>query len=301
MSTKSKTNRLFRPSLGKFTKGIEAVWVYSKQWDDGSWVWPVTKAQVGDEAAVLPEEHNSKEITSSIDFLPMGLCLAPEKVKSNGIAYAYWSLLLSAVIFQNKNVEPFIKRIAAWWGDSEFPINPFPESDIGWEALFGDKDQWFEARIDIFKEICTSDTLKLIANSWVAKIKDARVFNLFDAANLARAFPKSFADPFLFKAQRAIWLFTWPYKYKNNLKVIAELTPPSLPWLLNLPYFVEGVEVHSVLSEKLKNGGFLRDEASEKAVRAFIVLNGAKVMAIKDYDAAYNFVDAPILNQTTDY
>lgn len=301
MPVKKKQNRLFRASLGKFTKGIEAVLPYSKTLNDGSWVWLNKPSE-----STLDQKEIEVTVVSGAEVLPeesfpIGLKLAPNKVKGSGEAYAYWSLLLSAVVFQNKDVDSFIKRIAAWWGDSEFPTNPYPESEIGWEALFGEKDEWFDARVDIFKEICSSKELRLIAHSWTLKIKDSRVFNLFDAGNLARTFPKSFADPFLYKAQRAIWLFTWPYKNISKLKVKTELTPPALPGLLTAPKLGSGIEFHPILLEKLKKGGFVRDESAEKSSRAFVVLNGPILLPPAELESGYNFSNSVIFHETTDY
>jgi hypothetical protein len=247
---------------------------------DDSWIWA--------DGAVCER----KSIVSWTD--PLVLLHAPEEVKGVGSAYAMWCVLTAALSFQVKNSSIFLERLHAWWGDGLAPQYELPTSEIGWVAMFDKKDDvHFEARCEIAKEIMSSKSWADIGKAWELKVASNRMFNQVDAIQLAKTFKKSFSDPFLLKAQRAMWQFVSPYK-KMGQEVELRISPMAHPQIvLDCP----GVSCHVVALEKFKRGNVMRDEAIDLAMRSFIVLDAGCV----GRSDSFEWLDCFPQQHTTDY
>lgn len=281
----ARSKSLFRPNLKKFTTQLEIVNCFAEKLIDESWVW-------GNNELCDIKTDNVDESA--------GFCLfdsAPLGVKKSGEAYARWCILISSLVFQIKNVEPYVKKITNWWGEGEHPQFKMPETEQEWGLLFDLNEKWYEARKSIFSEIVSSKSFNVVGKVWETKIAMDRIFNVEDATRLAVLFPKSFADPFLFKAQRAIWQFV--ISYGGNKKTpIVNLPGSSNPNELNALLDKKLVNCHDVLIEKLKNGGLVRDEMAEKAARSFVLLHNQESKIKFD---GFKIIGSSINNETTDY
>ena len=292
MSQTARSVRLFRSNLAKFAKGLVAVQNHAQKSLDASWVW---ETETPHDVAQSPPQPT----VPAQDVRPLVLQFAPEGVAQSGSAYARWCIFTAALSFQVQDPKAFLLRLATWWGDGAHPQHAMPSSEVGWEAVFGENDVHLEARKVIFSELLASKTFQFMGQSWEEKVAMSREFNDCDAINLAKLFPKSFADPFLNKACRAIWQFTTPYTQQGqplNVKISGATNPMLLAHLLKVGF----VECNSLVLEKLETKGFLRDEVLEQAVRGFLVFH---VKPLEECLAGHSHEWMPnmIPSQTTDY
>jgi hypothetical protein len=255
MSKTSRQVRLFRPNLEKFTKELSSVESHAKNNTNESWIW-IT----GDTAV--------NSVRPSVIQEPLVYTYAPNKIKASGSAYARWCILTAALSFQVHDAKLFLKHLSAWWGDGEHPIHTLPNTDNEWLAVFLDDDA-FDARKQIFTEIMTSKYFQTIGLSWESKIATSRVFNQLDALQLAKLFKKSFSDPYLTKAQRAIWQFSVAFQ-RLGQNVVTSLSPNASPSLVANN---QSIGIHPVATEKLSAGELYRDDSIESSIRSFIILN----------------------------
>jgi hypothetical protein len=255
MSKTSRQVRLFRPNLEKFTKELSSVESHAKNNTNESWIWPTDVTTV---SSVRP----------SVIQEPLVYTYAPTKIKSSGSGYARWCILTAALSFQVHDAKLFLKHLSLWWGDGEHPINKIPTTDNEWRAIFLE-DESFDARKQIFTEIMTSKYFQTIGLSWESKIATSRVFNQLDALQLAKLFRKSFSDPYLTKAQRAIWQFSVAF-LRLGQNVVASLSPNASPLLVvDSP----SIGIHPVAIEKLSSGDLYRDDSIESSIRSFIIMH----------------------------
>ena len=290
--TIARSVRLFRPNLKDFTAHLKAVCDFSSQSGDESWVW------FNDEYVAKPAASADAKVGTLA--IPMVFQSAPEGVKASGAAYARWCILTSALTFQLADPESFVKNLSAWWGSQSHPSLPLPDTDTLWSALFDKDDAWFSARKAIFTEITTSKWFQATGQMWEAKIAMGRGFNNEDMTRLANLFPKAFADPFLFKAQRAVWQFTQAYNAQGQ-KVAVDLPGVSDVGMI-LDFIVSGkVKCHEVLEMKLKEGGLIRDEIAEKAVRAFLLTNSKDLFDENLKEGLFELKKSNVFHKTTDY
>lgn len=282
----ARSIKLFRPNLKNFTAYLNTVSDASTTAEDESWVWVKN-------ADVRRQRCNAVSMPKSFNFMP-------DNAKSSGSAYARWSILTAALSFQLINVDDFLLKLQKWWGENEHPEKALPETDEQWSELFDSKEKWFAARKAIFTEITTSKSFQAIGQAWESKLSMGRPFNLEDATRLAKVFPKSFADPFLLKAQRAVWQFTQVYVsqgQKIDVSLSNTTNPDDLLSMMESGY----ADVHEVLKECLKSGGLLRDEIKEKAVRSFLIKNNTIFKNIDDGTDCFEIKNSFIEHQTTDY
>jgi hypothetical protein len=230
----------------------------------------------------------------------LALIHAPKAIAENGMHYAKWSMLTAALSFQQADPVAFLRRLHCWWGEGVTPqFDSPPTSDVGWAALFEPTEDWFEARKNIFTEIVTHKQWARMGTAWEEKVAKACAFNAVDAMRLAKLFPKSFSDPFLFKAQRAIWQFTQPFIQFGQI-VPVQIKGAANPMLLPLIADLEEIEFHPIAMSKAKEVGFTRDEQSERAIRAFLSTNEVLVNNSLPFHA-YEWLATDIKCQTTDY
>lgn len=291
---KPRSIRLFNPDILKLTQSLSAVDDYASQKIDESMVWERTDIENID----FCNEVGFEDIVNN--NVPLSLRFAPEDVKKSGYRYAKWCILVSALAFQINNIETFLLRLSEWWSKDMLSKKTVPYSNIGWSAIFDDKDESvLDSRKEILSELLSSKFLDTICKGWEEKISFNREFNDFDAANLAKLLPKSFYDPFLNKSCRAIWQFTSIYK-KRDRKISVKLSPPSNPDLFLIAKQCGMSDCNKVVEKKLNGSGFLRDEASELAIRSFLIKYSKRVSLCFQING-YELHSNRIKSKTTDY
>jgi hypothetical protein len=280
MSQLSRQKRLFRPNLSVFTKALRSVESFALENQDDSWIWR------GVEDGLVEQNTSNPQ--------PLCMVYAPQSVKESGEAYAKWCILTAAVSFQVVHPSMFLERMKTWWGSGSEPQYDVPTTKIGWSALFDKNgDRHFDARCEVAKEVMTSKSWSTLGKGWEAKIAHQRMFNTADALQLANAFKKSFSDPFLTKAQRALWQFVEPYK-RMGQSVEIRLTAMANPSvLLNQSY----KSMNVVAMEKLRGGKLMRDELIDVSLRSFIILNPDSVENSKRFE----WLAIEKQHNTTDY